>query len=217
MKKIGKFILIVDFVAINLIAIYFVYIQFLGKNNVQVQRIASNNISDSVNYNSNTCPTACVDLINNSERISTTPTPIISTTPIPTIKINTPTKAKIKYTSYLPIPGSGNTLSTDWIDISGTDFYLSTSDYPGLTGVYFEANIKLQNGNGAAYVRIYDVTNGRGVDMSTLSTSSQSSSFVTNGPVSLWAGYNHYRIQLKTLTADSAIFENGRLKIISEN
>lgn len=124
---------------------------------------------------------------------------------------------KTRSTSYVPIPGNGSTLNNDWTNIAGTDFYLNVIDYPGLTGVYLEVNMKLMNANGKAYVRLYDVTNGRGVDGSEVSTSSQTSVAVGSGKINLWAGTNLYRIQAKSLTADTTIYESGRLKIITEN
>lgn len=138
---------------------------------------------------------------------------VVTTVPQQTVS----TSKKTKTVSYIPIPGSGNTLETDWDDLEGTDIYLSKVDYPGLIEVYFEANMKLMNGNGVGYLRIYDVTNGRAVDGSTIETSSQTSVFVSSGQVSLWEGYNHYIIQARSLTADTTIFESGRLKMILEN
>lgn len=126
------------------------------------------------------------------------------------------TEAKTKSVNYMPIPGAGNTLETSWTVIEGSDFYLSKVDYPGITEVYFEANMKLKNGNGKGYLRVYDVTNSRAVDGSEIETSSQTSEFVSSGMISLWEGYNHYIIQARSLTADTTYFESGRLKIISE-
>jgi len=139
------------------------------------------------------------------------PTAMVQRTP------TTVTLPKVKNVSYLPIPGSGSTLANDWTSINGTDFYLSKNDYPGLTGVYLEVNMKLTNGNGMAFVRLYDATHGIGVVGSELKTSNQTSTFVTSGNLSLWEGYNHYQIQVKSLTADTAVYESGRLKIFTEN
>lgn len=124
---------------------------------------------------------------------------------------------KKRSVSYVPIPGSGNTLNNDWVTLQGTDFYLSKSDYAGLQEVYFEANMYLKNGNGKAYLRIFDVTHGVGADGSQIETSSQDSTFVSSGKVNLWDGYNHYVVQARSLTADTTYFESGRLKIIQEN
>lgn len=148
---------------------------------------------------------------NGTVSLTTTPTQapvsIQKTTPV----------TKVKSVSYVPIPGNGSVLSTDWTDVSGTDFYLSKSDFEGLTGVYFEANFRLQNGNGTASLRIYDKTHSIAPSGGELSMSAQASTFVSGGPLYLWEGNNHYVVQARSSTSDTTIFESGRLKVITEN
>lgn len=139
--------------------------------------------------------------------------PSITLKPVPTA---VSTSVKTKFVSYIPIPGSGNTANTVWTDLAGTEFSFSVSDYVGFKEAYFEANIKLFNGNGIGYVRLYDITNSRAVDGSEISTSSQISTAVSSGKVSLWLGNNRFKIQARSLTADTTYFESGRLKIINE-
>lgn len=136
--------------------------------------------------------------------------------PTPFTQVAAPV-SKSKSVSYVPIPGSGNTVKTDWTVVDGTDFYLSKSDYPGLVGIYFEANMKLLNGNGTAFLRLYDATHGIGVSGSEIKTENQASTFISSGAINLWDGYNHYQVQAKSLTADTTVFESGKLKIITEN
>lgn len=156
------------------------------------------------------CGTECQKYIDSKIVI---PTPSTLTK---TVYQTTP-KTKTRSVVYIPIPGSGFTTNNTWSDLPGTDFYFNKSDYPGLIAVVFEANIKLFNGNGTAYVQIFDVTHGVGVQGSDISTSSQTSTAVISGSVSFWAGKNLYRIQAKSLTADTAMFDGGRLKITLEN
>jgi len=140
------------------------------------------------------------------------PTP---TTLTKTVYQTTP-KTKTRSVVYIPIPGSGFTTNNTWSDLAGTDFYFNKSDYPGIIDVAFEANIRLFNGNGTAYVQIFDVTHEVGVQGSDVSTSSQTSTAVVSGKVTFWSGKNLYRIQAKSLTADTAMFDGGRLKITLE-
>jgi hypothetical protein len=126
-------------------------------------------------------------------------------------------KALTRTVSYVTIPGSGSTALNDWQDVPGTDFYFDTTDYPGLKEIYFEANMKLFNGNGMAFIRLFDVTHGIGVQGSEISTNSQNNPLITSGLVSFWTGKNLIRIQAKSLTADTTIFNYGRLKVITEN
>lgn len=228
-KNYIKPLLIVDIILLNIFALYVAYGLLVAgsvPNTNSADALYSQNAFDQIALNnerseadivnsanttsgSQVCPASCIEKIDeavSASVITYTPAPVISTS-----------KPKSKSVSYLPIPGSGNTLNSDWTNIDGTDFYMKAGDYEGLLGVYFEANIKLQNGNGEAFVRLYDVTNSRGVDASSLSTKEQTSTFVSGGPISLWAGYNHYKIQIKTLTADTAYYESGRLKIITNN
>ena len=220
-KKILKSIIILDVIILHILIFYISYQYYFNSsqiNNIDkedIEIVDATTIQETIGTTS--CPSDCVNMIESlepgvTEENISIPTPTSRT-------VNAPAAAtqKVKSTSYLPISGSGSTLNAVWTDLEGTDFYMSTSDYPGLLGVYFEANIKLLNGNGEAYVRIYDVTNSRGVDNSTLKTSSQTSVFASDGPISLWSGFNHYIIQVKSLTADTAYFESGRLKIITEN
>lgn len=145
------------------------------------------------------------------------PTPKSAPTPTPIVVYKTVEKPKTKNVVYLPVPGTGSSTESSWTDLSGTDFYFDTRDYPGLISIYFEANIKLFNGNGMAYVRFFDVTHGIGVQGSDVSTSSQTSTPVESGMVTFWSGKNLIRVQAKSLTADTAVFEGGRLKITYEN
>ncbi|MBI5358837.1 hypothetical protein HZB69_04400 [Candidatus Amesbacteria bacterium] len=122
-------------------------------------------------------------------------------------------KPKTKSIVYVPITGSGNTTNNDWTSVSGTDFYLDKADYKGLQEISFEGNLKLFNGNGIAYMRLFDVTHGIAVQGSDAQTSSQISTPVNSNAINLWSGKNLYRVQLKSLTADTAVFDGGKLKI----
>lgn len=144
------------------------------------------------------------------------PTPVSTPITITKTVYQTAPKTKTRSVVYIPIPGSGFTTNNTWSDLSGTDFYFNKSDYPGIIDVAFEANLRLFNGNGTAYVQIFDVTHSVGVQGSDVSTTSQTSTAVISGSVSFWAGKNLYRIQAKSLTADTAMFDGGRLKLTLE-
>ena len=82
-------------------------------------------------------------------------TPIVHSviTPVPV------TKKTNRHVSYLPIMGSFSQQAYDWVDVPGSQFYFNSSDYPGLKEVRFEGNLKLVNGNGLAFARLFDNTN----------------------------------------------------------
>lgn len=158
-------------------------------------------------------------------------TPIASPTLAPTIiPSHTPTAIpttplitqqyipqSTKSVSYFPIPGNGSVLSTSWTNVAGTDFYFDTTDYPNLTESYFSASIRLFNGNGTAYVRLFDVTAGIEVWGSEISTNSQNFTFITSDKLTLRSGRRLYRVQVRSLTADTTVFNSGQLRLISLN
>ena len=144
---------------------------------------------------------------------SWSPVPVVTVTPQPQTQV---AKEKARSTTYISIP-SGSTTKTEWEAISGSDFFLSKNDHPGLVGVYLEGSIKLTNSNGVGLVRLYDVTHGIVPAGGELSTSSSTAIFTATGKIYLWEGYNHYQVQLKSTSADTMVFSDGRVKIITEN
>lgn len=138
-------------------------------------------------------------------------------TPVTKIVYQTAPKTKVRTTSYLTVPGSGSTTNTDWTNVTGSEFYFNPADYPGLVSVYFEANMKLFNGSGLAYVRLFDVTHGIGVQGSEVNTRSSTDTVVESGQVSFWAGRNLIRVQVKSQTTEETVFNSGRLRITTEN
>jgi hypothetical protein len=149
-----------------------------------------------------------------NQTILPTPTAELFISAAPTATAVKPT-IHTKRTTYLPIPGSGSVLDTNWTDILGTDFYFSTADFPGLKEAYFEANFRLFNGNGLAFLRLFDVTHGVELWGSQIQTSSQPFITLSSGNITFRPGNNLLRVQAKSLTADTTVFNSGRLKIIS--
>lgn len=165
------------------------------------------------------CPINCNNVID--KKISAALIPAETLTPtvtlIPTVIAKKAETKKIRSTQYIPIPGSGITLENKWADLSGTEFYISTDDYSNLIGAYFEANMKLLNGNGLAYLRLFDVTAGIEVWGSEISTNSQNFTSVSSEKLTIRNGTHLYRVQAKSLTADTTVFNSGRIKMILEN
>lgn len=141
-----------------------------------------------------------------------------TSTPMLTRSVGTTvTNKKIRTVAYVTIPGSGSSKSLTWENIVGTEFYFDKSDYPGLTEIYFETNMNLLNGNGKAFVRLYDSGHNIGVDGSEVSSVGQPAGIYTSGRLNFWAGKNLIRVQAKSLTADTTVYNYGRLKIVTEN
>lgn len=123
------------------------------------------------------------------------------------------TKKSLQVT-FIPISQSGATTSTEWQDISGSDFYVALVDYGTPKSVTFEANLKSANGSGPAYARLYNVTSGVAVSGSEVSSSSTSYTLKSSGGLNLWSGNNLYRVQIKSHDSQEASFGNGRIKIL---
>lgn len=151
--------------------------------------------------------------------ITPTPTPVnpkpIEGPTAPTTPIAKP--IPFKSTAYVPVPGSGTGAGNSWVDIPGTDFYLNPSDYPGLKEAYFEANFKLLNGNGTAFIRLIDTTVGIEVWGSEVTSHNQNFTTVVSSKLTLRPGNHLYQVQAKSLTADTAVYNSGRLKLVSQN
>jgi hypothetical protein len=219
--KIVKIIFIIDILILNAVIVFLFYnFHLINQTLIKIGETPQKNVSSqqSQQDQNTVCSDQCKSYIDSKiAAISIVPNKEIVNPTIEVIKTIQPTKAKIRSVQYMPIPGSGNTLETKWTDISTTDFYLTKSDYPGIKEIYFESNIRLFNGNGFGYIRLFDVTHGVAIQGSEISTSSQKSTFVSSGKLNLYDGYNLYRIQAKSLTTDTTYFDSGRLKIIVEN
>jgi len=218
LKKIFVTVLVVNFLVLNVAVGYLVYKQVTDVDQESDESVTDDFLVSQLNQDNNkedfVCDENCQRVIREkvTALIPTQTTGIpVKLTPIPTVK---PTKSR--FFSYIPIPGSGNTSNTVWTDLAGTEISFSVGDYVGFKEAYFEVNMKLFNGNGVGYLRLYDITNSRAVDGSEISTSSQTSTAVSSGKISLWQGNNKYRVQAKSLTADTTYFESGRIKIINE-
>lgn len=205
-------ILLISLIVLNLAGLN--YLTFKNFKTIKPQEFqsSSNDSKTSIEY-IDKCGQECQEYI--EEKVAG-----IKITPVPTSKTTIVTSAprqKIQSTQYFPISVSGSSMANDWTSLSGTDFYFNTTDYAGLKQIQFEANIRLFNGNGTVYVRLFDVTRGVAIQGSEAQASSQSSTPVVASPVVFGSGNNLIRVQVKSLTADTAIFDSGRLKIITEN
>jgi len=156
------------------------------------------------------CPAAC-------------PQPSISSPespppPSPTFSSPSPNSTQKSTTiSYVPIPGDGSVLSSTWTDVSGTDFSFDPKDFAGFVEARLNANLRLFNGNGTAYLRLFDVTAGIEVWGSEIKATGQNFTFLTSSKLQLRPGNRQYRIQLKSETADTAVFNSGQLRLLLNN
>lgn len=117
--------------------------------------------------------------------------------------------------SYITIPGSGSTISTDWVSLDGTDFSFDTvKDFEHGANFSWEGFLRVANANGTAYARIFDVTHGIAVSPSEISvTNSADYTRVVSGNLNFWSGRNVYRIQVKSLNSLKVDYMGGKIRV----
>lgn len=123
---------------------------------------------------------------------------------------------KTSHVAYLPISGSLSQIAYDWVSVPGSQFNFNKASYSGLKEIKFESNMKLLNGNGMAFVRLFDTTHGVAVTKSQVQTANQNDTVITSEPINFMDGNNLIEVQIKSLTADSTVFNSGKLVITSE-
>lgn len=116
-------------------------------------------------------------------------------------------------TSSVALGSVFSTTNTDWTDVPGS-VYIDPAGYGTTQNFRWEASIKIGNGNGEGWVRLYDATNNIAVSGSELSTASAAYTNVTSGDIPLWVGNNLYKAQIKSTTSQPVGFASGVVKVI---
>lgn len=130
------------------------------------------------------------------------------------VEKTTTTKTSQPQVIYIPLGGGGSTTNTGWTDVGNAEVYFDLNDYPNLSEARFEGFIKVKNGNGKAFARLYDVTHSIGVQGSNIETTGENFTMVGSDPLAFWRGKNLYRIQVKSLNGYEAYIDSGRIKIV---
>lgn len=114
---------------------------------------------------------------------------------------------------FIPV-GSGSTFSNSYVDLAGLEVTIDTSKYSEIDYVMYEGSLRLQDGNGKMYTRLYEKNVG-GVVGSEMTSISPVSKYNASGRFSLPSGSHTFTIQAKTdLTSYAAHVENARIKIV---
>ena len=200
-----------DYYFIASVVVLSVVLSFLFRRVYKIESYLATLKNETLIQKVDVCGEDCKSQINDivSRAVST-----ISGTTKTIIQKETATEPPSKKTAYIPLSGPITTTSTSWVDAAGTDVYIDlANDYGKSTYVSWEGFLSIANGNGTAYARLYDATHGIGVNGSEISVTSGTSTQVASGSLSLWAGRNLYRVQLKSLNSFVATFTSGRIKI----
>lgn len=116
---------------------------------------------------------------------------------------------------YIPF-GSGSTRSTEWSDLAGIEAYLAPSNYGEITGVYFEASLRIPTGTGKIYARLKNVTDGLGLFESEINHEGSTGKLISSGPIPIPQKTVLYRVQLKSSLGSEVVLDGGRLKVFVE-
>ncbi|QQG47379.1 MAG: hypothetical protein HY044_04620 [Candidatus Woesebacteria bacterium] len=131
-----------------------------------------------------------------------------------TVYVKSSPQPKSLQTVYIPLGGSSNTQSQNWVSLNNNQVYIDFySDYGASAYATWDVFMKVDQGNGAAYARIFDLTNGVAVDGSELTTTSADTTQVSSGQIKLRSGRNLYAVQIKSLNGYTAFIDSARIKI----
>lgn len=180
------------------------------------------------------CPQSCLNQFSqitatlqipkntSSASASTTPSPVLPTntptptaTPIPSISPSaTPTPQSREY--FIPL-GQGNGSYTDWTVVPGIGAKINVTSYGKIEKVYFEAAVRIPNGNQTVYVRLYNASSSQNITNSDVTLSSGTTTLLTSPAISLTdtKDENLYQVQLKTQLGATTYIEQARLRIVT--
>ena len=161
-----------------------------------------------------TCGSVCQQTID--EKVSQAMSTVSGKETIKETKVVEKTSSKTSQPQviYIPLGGGGSTTNTTWTDVGNAEVYFDLNDYPNFSEARFEGFIKVKNGNGKAFARLYDVTHSIGVQGSDIETTSENFTMVDSDPLAFWRGKNLYRVQIKSLNGYEASIDSGRIKIV---
>jgi hypothetical protein len=124
---------------------------------------------------------------------------------------NTITTQTNKSPQYIYSLGSGgSTSSTDWQEITSLTIIVDPLLYSGYSNMQLEALIRVKDGNGKAFTRLY--SSGTALPESELSTDSYKDVWVISGTFNA-GSKKSYTIQVKSLTGYEAFVSDVRVKV----
>lgn len=153
-----------------------------------------------------TCDRDCVEQVVDA-KLAALPTAAKTTT------VAKPKVTSAPKTSFVNL-ASGTAAGTSWTGISGTELWLDTSLYAASVVGTWEGQLKIQDGNGLGYARLYDITNNRGVDGSEVQVSGTDTISFYSGNLALWRGQNQYRIEVRSTTGYPVTVSSARIKLV---
>lgn len=115
--------------------------------------------------------------------------------------------------AYIPLGSTGSSQALDWTSLATFEAEINSDDYTGYSSMYLEVNMRSFQGNGKAFARLSNKTDGTAVGNSEVSTTSSDYTTLTSSGFKLLGGKKTYRLQLKTLTGYAADVQFARIKV----
>lgn len=139
----------------------------------------------------------------------------LSASPKVTVVNTVPVSTSKPQDAYIQISGSGSTKNTGWTDVVGTDFSFDIGrDFDKGAKFAWEGFLRVNNANGTAFARIFDVTHGIGVDGSDIYVTNKGDFTRANSiNMNFWAGRNVYRVQIKSLNTLNVDYMGGKIRV----
>lgn len=210
------FVLFLSFLFITLSFVFSEYqiVQIRSALSLQIPVSTGQPLSQSVSQlTSDNCGASCQAYINqavNQALLPNSASPKASSVPV---VVQQQTQTKTTQVTYFPLSG-GSTPNTDWTNINSSSFTFNIGDYGSNPYVIWDANLRVDNGSGTTYARLFDVTHGIAVNGSQIYISATSiSTDVVSGSLSFWQGSNNYVVQVKSLNGSTAFVDSARIKI----
>jgi hypothetical protein len=116
--------------------------------------------------------------------------------------------------TYIPLGPGSSSSALDWTTVSLPEFTIDPADFSGYTNMYLEVNLRSYQGNGRAYARVINSTDGTAILGSEVSTTSEDYVTVTSGAFKVASTKKTYKMQLKTLTSYEASVQFARIKVV---
>lgn len=114
---------------------------------------------------------------------------------------------------YIPLGTDGSSISTDWTTVDTLQADIDPAEYSGYKSMQLELNLRVNQGNGKAFARLYNKAKGTAILSSEVSTTSPTYVYITSPTFTLPSGKENYRLQLKSLTGYSVDAQNIRIKV----
>lgn len=128
----------------------------------------------------------------------------------PVSSVPTVTASKVSFYNL----SSGTAAGTAWTPVLGTEFWLDTALYGTEVVATWEGRLALKDGNGVGFVRLYDMTNNRGVDGSQAEVRNGTTISFYSQSLALWRGQNQYRIEVSSTTGYEVTVSSPRIKLV---